>query len=320
MKRTYLKLAIAAATFVLAPFLAYAQWPSERPIRLLVGFAPGGGTDVIAREFATFLQQELGTQIVVENRPGAAGELVYTALSRAKPDGYTLGILNTPGFLSMQVQRKVGFDPNSIKPIARIGEDQTSLFVKASSELKTLSDMISASKSKPGSVAYGSSGIGTDTHLAMALLSARTGTTFNHIPFKGSSEARVAVLSSEIAAGGMNVGEFVGIDSTGLRMLVHFGTTRSPLAPNVPTAKEAGFDVVMVTERGIAAQRDLPDDITQKLSNAIKKVVENPKFQDRAKQIALSLAYLPGPEWEAQLGLRLKGFQTLWSQSPWTDR
>src|SRR5688572_20399675 len=229
MKRASLKLALAAIAFAIAPAIAHAEWPNDRPIRLIVGFAPGGGTDLIAREIASFLQQELGTQIVVDNRPGAAGEIAYTALSRAKPDGYTLGILNTPGFLSMQVQRKIGFDPNSIKPLARVGEDQTSLFVRASSEIKTLNDLVSAAKAKPGSVSYGSAGIGTDTHLAMVMLGAKTGATFNHIPFKGSAEARIAVLASEIHAGGMNVGEFVGMDSTGLRMLTHFGTKRSPL-------------------------------------------------------------------------------------------
>jgi tripartite-type tricarboxylate transporter receptor subunit TctC len=175
---------------------------------MIVGFAPGGGTDLMARAIASSLQQELGAQVIVDNRPGAAGEIAYIALSRAKPDGYTLAILNTPGFLSIQVQRKVGFDPNSIKPLARIGEDQTALFLRASSEIKTLNDLVNATKAKPGAVSYGSSGIGTDTHLAMAMLSAKTGATFNHIPFKGSAEARVAVLSNEIAAGGMNVGEF----------------------------------------------------------------------------------------------------------------
>jgi tripartite-type tricarboxylate transporter receptor subunit TctC len=320
MKTLCLKVALAVIALTLTTSFAHAEWPNDQPIRLIVGFAPGGGTDLIARAIASSLQQELGANVIVDNRPGAAGEIAYIALSRAKPDGYTLAILNTPGFLSIQVQRKVGFDPNSIKPIARIGEDQTAIFVRASSEIRTLNDLVNAAKAKPGEVSYGSAGIGTDTHLAMVMVGAQTGAIFNHIPFKGSAEARVAVLASEIAAGGMNVGEFVGIDSTGLRLIGHFGTKRSPLAPDVPTAKESGIDVVMIPERGIAAPRNLPNDITQKLSNALKRVVESPQFQERAKQISLSLAYLPGPEWESQMRPRLKSFQTLWAQAPWGER
>jgi tripartite-type tricarboxylate transporter receptor subunit TctC len=103
-------------------------------------------------------------------------------------------------------------------------------------------------------------------------------------------------------------------------MIAHFGTKRSSLAPDVPTAQESGIDVVMIPERGIAAPRDLPNDITQKLSDALKRVVDNPKFQERAKQLSLSLAYLSGPDWESQIRPRLKTFQTLWAQAPWGDK
>jgi putative tricarboxylic transport membrane protein len=320
LKNSCFKLAVAAFAMTITTSFAYAEWPNDRPIRLIVGFAPGGGTDLMARAVASSLQEELGAQVFVENRPGAAGEIAYIALSQAKPDGYTLGILNTPGFLAIQVQRKLGFDPNSIKPLARIGEDQTALFVRGSSEIKTLNDLVNAAKAKPGAVSYGTAGIGTDTHLAMALVGVKTGTAFNHIPYKGSAEARLAVLANEIAAGGMNVGEYAGGDKSGLRLIAHFGTKRSPLAPDVPTAQESGIDVVMITERGVAAQRDLPDDITQKLSSALRRVVDNPKFQERAKQLSLTLAYLPGSEWESQIRSRLKTFQTLWAQAPWGER
>lgn len=314
-----IKLSLAAAAFVASASYAHAEWPNDRPIQMIVAFAPGGSTDVMARAIEPFLEKELGADVVIENRPGASGEIAYTALSKAKPDGYTFSYINTPGYLSMQVQRKLGYDPKTIKPIVRIVDDPTAIVVPAASEINTLKDFVEAAKANPGGVSYGSSGVGTDDHLAIILLGSGTGTTYTHIPFSGAGETRTAILGSQVTGGGLNVSEFAGNDRSGLRMIAHFGMERSPQLPDVPTAKEQGFDVEMTSERGIAAPRELPDEITQKFSEAMKKVLDNPEFQKQAKQLALPLAYLSGPDWEKQMPDRLARFQKIWNETPWVQ-
>ena len=320
MMKTTIKTAFLTASMLTAAAgMAHAEWPNDRPIQMIVAFAPGGSTDVMARAMEPYLEKRLGADIVIENRPGASGEIAYTALAKSDPDGYTFSFINTPGFLSMQVQRELGYDPKDIKPIARIVDDPSAVVVPASSELQSLKDFVEAAKANPGSVSFGSSGVGTDDHLAIILLGAATGATFTHIPFSGAGETRTAILGSQITGGGLNVSEFGGNDTSGLRMIAHFGRERSPQLPDVPTAAEQGYDVFMTSERGIAAPRQTPDDISAKFAEAVKATLDDPEFQKQATQLALPLAYLPGPEWEAQMPARLEEFRKIWAATPWVQ-
>lgn len=312
--------ALAAGTLLATIGSAHAEWPKDRPIQMIVAFAPGGSTDVMARAMEPFLEKELGADIVIENRPGASGEIAYTALAKAKPDGYTFSYINTPGFLSMQVQRKLGYDPKTIKPIARIVDDPAAIVVPAASEIKTISEFVAAAKAKPGAVSFGSSGIGTDDHLAIIILGAETGTTITHIPFNGAGETRTAILGSQVTGGGLNVSEYGGNDTTGLRMINTFGKERSPQLPDVPTAIESGFNVEMTSERGIAAPREVPAEIADRFAAAVKATLDNPEFQKQAKQMALPLAYLSGADWEKEMPNRLARFQKIWDTTPWVQQ
>lgn len=320
MKRNLFALSLAFAALSASVQLAHAEWPKDRPIQMIVAFAPGGSTDVMARAMQPFLEKELGADIVIENRPGASGEIAYTALAKAKPDGYTFSYINTPGFLSMQVQRKLGYDPKTIKPVARIVDDPAAIVVPATSEIKTLADFVAAAKAKPGAVSYGTSGIGTDDHLAIILLGAESGTTITHIPFNGAGETRTAILGSQVTGGGLNVSEFAGNDTSGLRMINTFGKERSPQLPDVPTAIESGLNVEMTSERGIAAPREVPAEIADRFAAAVKATLDNPEFQKQAKQMALPLAYLSGPEWEKEMPNRLARFQEIWNKTPWVQQ
>ncbi|CAH0342829.1 tripartite tricarboxylate transporter substrate binding protein [Rhizobium sp. CECT 9324] len=316
-----LKIAALSAGTILAAFgSAHAEWPNDRPIQMIVAFAPGGSTDVMARAMEPFLEKELGADIVIENRPGASGEIAYTALAKSKPDGYTFSYINTPGFLSMQVQRKLGYDPKTIKPIARIVDDPAAIVVPQASEIKTIADFVAAAKANPGAVSFGSSGVGTDDHLAMIILGSETGTKITHIPFNGAGETRTAILGSQVTGGGLNISEFAGNDTSGLRMIVSFGAERSPQLPDVPTAIESGFNVEMTSERGIAAPLEVPVQISDKMSAAIKATLDNPEFQEQAKKLALPLAYLSGPDWEKAMPARLDRFQKIWNETPWVQQ
>jgi tripartite-type tricarboxylate transporter receptor subunit TctC len=311
---------LAASTLLATIGSAHAEWPKDRPIQMIVAFAPGGSTDVMARAMQPYLEKELGADIVIENRPGASGEIAYTALAKAKPDGYTFSFINTPGFLSMQVQRKLGYDPKTIKPVARIVDDPAAIVVPAASEIKTLADFIAAAKAKPGAVSFGSSGIGTDDHLAIIILGSESGSKITHIPFNGAGETRTAILGSQVTGGGLNVSEFGGNDTSGLRMINTFGKERSPQLPDVPTAIETGFNVEMTSERGIAAPREVPAEITDRFAAAVKATLDNPEFQKQAKQMALPLAYLSGPDWEKEMPTRLARFQKIWDTTPWVQQ
>lgn len=312
--------ALAASALLATIGSAHAEWPKDRPIQMIVAFAPGGSTDVMARAMQPYLEKELGADIVIENRPGASGEIAYTALAKAKPDGYTFSYINTPGFLSMQVQRKLGYDPKTIKPIARIVDDPAAIVVPAASEIKTIAEFVTAAKAKPGAVSFGSSGIGTDDHLAIIILGSETGTTITHIPFNGAGETRTAILGSQVTGGGLNVSEFGGNDTSGLRMINTFGKERSPQLPDVPTAIESGFNVEMTSERGIAAPREVPAEISDRFAAAVKATLDNPDFQKQAKQMALPLAYLSGADWEKEMPNRLARFQKIWDTTPWVQQ
>jgi len=160
------------------PALAQQAWSAGRPIEVIVGFAPGGGTDVMVRALAQMLTPELpGANFVISNRPGAGGETGYVALQSGRPDGYTLGTINAPGYVSLGVQRRVRYDRAQIRLIARLVDDPSAFVVHRDSPYRTLKDRVGAAKRRPGTISVGSSGIGTDDHLGLTLFEAASGTS-----------------------------------------------------------------------------------------------------------------------------------------------
>lgn len=161
---------LALAVFAMSAMSAmpaHAAWPDDRPIEVYVGFAAGGGTDLLARAMAPYLQKHLGgkARIVVVNKPGASGEIAYSALSRAAADGYTIGIVSTPSLLTIPIQRKPKYDPASIVPLARVIDDPAMFVVAGDSKLASLQDLVRQLKGNPEGVSMGSNGIGTNGHL-----------------------------------------------------------------------------------------------------------------------------------------------------------
>ena len=266
----------ALVTLALCAANAHAAWPEDRPIEFLVAYAPGGSTDVMARAMQPFLEKRLDAKIVIVNRPGAAGEIAYTALSKAKPDGYTFAFINTPGFVSTRVQRRVGYEETSIRPVARIVDDPTVLAVSNDATYKSLDDFVQAAKAAPGKLSVGTSGVGTDDHLMMVQLEQLTGITLTHVPFAGASESATALMGGHISSAGQNISELS--DDSKYRVLAQFSNERMPQEPELPTAKEQGVDLVMTSERGIAAPAKVPDDIEKRMADAVKAVLEDPAF------------------------------------------
>jgi tripartite-type tricarboxylate transporter receptor subunit TctC len=305
--------ALAAALLATTSSVALADWPTDRPIELIVAFAPGGGTDIMLRTLAPFIEAELDTQIPVLNRPGASGEITYTALSQARPDGYTISSLNTPGFLTMQIDRNLRFDPADICPIARIVEDPGTFIVQASSEFQTLADLVAHAKENPGAVSVATTGVGTDEHLAMLQLEQAADIDLTAVPFAGANEAKTALLGGHVSLIGLNAGEYATSDKDAFRALAQFSEERSSMAPDLPTAKEQGFDVLMSSERGLAARCDVPEDVRARLSAAVEAALANPEFQEKAKQQMLPISYQSGAEWQQAMPARLERFTEIFA-------
>ena len=164
----------AAALAGVAPGVAHAAYP-EQPINMIVAYAPGGGTDIIARVLARYMEKYLGNdaKIVVQNRPGAGGAIGFSAIASAPPDGYTIGFINTPNVLTIPIERKATFTWQSFDLLGNIVDDPGNFSVHADSPIKTLADLAAYAKANPGAVTYGTTGIGSDDHLATLMFERR---------------------------------------------------------------------------------------------------------------------------------------------------
>lgn len=316
-KFKYWASAIIVCASTLPSRVVYA-WP-DRPIEMIVGFAAGGGTDLTARTLATYMEKELGQSVVVVNKPGASGGLGLSYVARAKPDGYTLGMTNMPGLLTIPIERKVDFDFDSFTYLATLVRDPSAFSVTADSPYSSLKQLIDDARKQPGELTYASTGVGTDDHLAMVLFDTEAGTKFNHVPFNGAAPMRNAVLGGHATVGGMNLGEAMPYQGSKLKILAQASEKRSPLAPDVPTFAEQGVNLVFASERGVVAPKGIPEDVQTKIEDALKKIAEDPKFQDAMLKQFTEMDYLPGDAWQTRLKQADKEFRTLWEKSKWVD-
>ena len=277
-------LAATTATATLPGAVRAQAWPSK-PIRLIVGFAPGGGTDIIARAMAQRLSELLGAQIVVENRAGAAGTIGADMVAKAAPDGYTLLMGHSnPNAIAPFVLGKVPYDPaNDFSTIQYIGFVPNILVVHPSVNARSVEELIALVRSKPGTMTYASSGIGSSQHLAGALFSKITGTQLTHIPYKGSGQAITDLLAGQV---NMNFDTMPPvlphIMSGKLRALAISTSTRMPQLPDVPTFNEVGIRGFDVTNwYSLMGPKGLPREMVLKLVDAMKKTMEDPSVKGK---------------------------------------
>lgn len=314
--KTYFSLVLTGAALAVSG--AAQAWP-DRPIELVVGFAPGGGTDITARTLAKFLEDELGKPVTVINKPGASGAIGLAYVGRSKPDGYTIGMTNMPGLVSLPIERDAGFTLDSFTYLGNLVRDPSAFSVTMDSPYKSVKDIIEKAKASPEEISYGSTGVGTDDHLALVLFEDETSADLNHVPYNGAGPLRNAVLGGHTAVGGMNLGEAMPYHGKNLRILAQASEERSPLAPDVPTFKEQGVDLVFASERGIVGPKGLPEDVTASLRGALKKIAASPEFQKHMQQQFTEMDYLDGDEWLARLKAADERFRKLWLETPWTE-
>lgn len=313
-------LVLAAA--VVVPGLAAAAYP-EQPIKMVVAYGPGGGTDITARLIAPYIQKYLGNNasIVVLNRPGAGGGIGFAELANAPPDGYTIGFVNTPNVLTIPIERKVNFHWEKFELLGNVIDDPGNFSVHADSPYRNLADLVAYAKANPGAVTYGTTGIGSDDHLAALMFERAAGVKMTHVPFKGAAEVHNAIAGKQITVAAMNIGEALQYAKGGtpLRNLGQMSTSRTNLAPGLATFKEQGFDIVMASLRGIAAPKGLPPAVREQLVNAVQKAAADPEFQQKAAGYFAPLRYLPPARYEVELKDAEAGFRQLWKDMPWAE-
>jgi len=268
------------------PKKASPQYPTKA-ITLVCQFAAGGSTDLLARALGNSASKILGQPVVVENKVGASGTIGTDYVLKSKPDGYTLLTTSTGNFTSTPLVQNVPYDPNKdVRHIINIATHQIILVVHADSPWKTLDEFVAYVKQNPGKVKYGQNSPGGTTHMAMESFRKAAGLDMKMVPFGGgASEVVAALLGKHVDVGVMHpqeAGEHA-VKGT-LRPLTVFAEKRIKTFPDVPTAKEKGFNVVMGVTKGISAPAGLPDDIALKLHDTFKKVMEDPEFKAAAKK------------------------------------
>ena len=302
---------------------AAAAYP-ERVITLLVAYPPGGGTDLIARALAPYIEKNLGggARIVVVNRSGAGGEVGFAAIAAASADGYTIGFVNTPPLLTIPIERQAQFSWQRFEYLGNIIDDPCNFSVHADTSLKNLAELAAYARANPGEVTVGTTGIGSDDHLAMLKFERAAGVKMRHIPFKGSAEVRAAIAGKQILVAAINIGEALQYQKGGtpLRNLVQMSPARTNLAPDLATAKEQGYDIEMSSLRGLAAPKGLPREIREQLVRAVERSVADPEFQARAAQFFSPLRYLPPAQYEALVREADAAYRAMWKEMPWADK
>ena len=320
-KRLVLLSVMAAVALLGASPKAEAAWPKDQPITMIVAYSPGGATDIAARLAAVYIEKYLGQSVAVINRPGAGGEIGFTALAEAKPDGYTIGFINTPNVLTIPMQRKTRYSLESFIPVAQLMDDPDAFLVMKDSPINNLKDLAEYAKANPNKVTYGTSGIGSDDHIAAELFSIAANVKMKHVPFDGASSNRTALLGNHIMLGVFNISEAKEYVAGGqLKILGQMSEGRQELFPDTPTFKEQGFEVLMASTRGIAMPAGTPDAIVAAFAEACEKAINDPEFQQKCAAANLPLRFLNPTDYLASLKKNQKDFQALWDTNPWVQQ
>jgi tripartite-type tricarboxylate transporter receptor subunit TctC len=290
-----------------------AQTYPTKPVRLLVGFTPGGGVDINARLLASKLSDLIGQQAIVENRPGAGTNIANELVAKAAPDGYTLLFTSPAVAINMSLYRNPPYDAlRDFSGVSVFSESTNILVVPASLPVKSLQELVALARARPGVLNYSSAGPGTTQHLAGELFKLRTGTNIVHVPYKGSAPSLTALIAGTVQLSFVNpvaIGQHV---KTGrLRALGVAGAKRSALMPGVPTMKEAGVEGVEVPLwYGLLAPAAVPREIVRALAAAVATAANSPDIRKRLLEQGAEPVGNTSEEFDRQL----RGEVTRWAE------
>jgi tripartite-type tricarboxylate transporter receptor subunit TctC len=282
-RRQFLHLAAGVTVLPAASRIARAQVYPTRPVRLIVGFAAGGGADITARLMGQSLSERLGQQFIVENRPGAGGNIATEAVVNAAPDGYTLLLAYSANAINATLYDKLNFNfLRDIAPVGGVMREPLVILVNPSFPAKTVADFTAYTKANPGKVNMASAGIGTATHVAGELFKARTRLNMQHVPYRGGAPVLTDLIGGHVQVYFGSPGSSIEYIRAGtLRALAVTSAMRSEALPNIPTVGDflPGYEATQWY--GIGAPKDTPTDIIEKLDGKINAALADPKIKAR---------------------------------------
>lgn len=284
-----------------------ANWPRKgKPISLVVGFAPGGAQDTAARLVAPVLEKELGTNVEVVNKPGAGGQIGYTALTSSKPDGYTIGATGSPSVVVSPLDKSRGatYTRASFQPLGMQVIDPALIGVAPDSPYNSLQALIEAAKTTPNKITASTTGIQTGEHFAAVDIEQKTGAKLALVHFsEGGAQATAAFLGGHVQVYIGNVSDVTDlVKQKKIKVLGVMGEQRSEFLPDAPTLKEQGVDVVSATARGYSAPAGLPAGVATELEGALRKAIQDPAVAAKMKELGLQTNYLSAADYKAFWG------------------
>lgn len=312
--------AFSVAALTIMPGAALAEWPNDEPINLLVGYSAGGGTDIMARTMIPFLEKYVeGAEFTVVNRPGPGGEYGFTEIANGDPDGYTMGFVNAPAFLTLPYERETRYSFDDFAFVANIVTGPATLNVPANSHIETLDDFVAAAKEAPNALTVGHQGYGGSMHLSLESFLDETGVEVTQVPFPGIPPAATAILGNHISALVIGAGEAstLSAEQGGLRTLGVMSSERVDMNPDIPTFAEQGYEIYSGSDRGFAAPKGTSDEVLEAMGEAIRKTLEDPEFQKAAEEQNLPLNYMPREDYAAYLADLNQRIGNLWETNPW---
>ena len=293
-RRQFLHLAGAAAAFPVVSRIARAQSYPSRPLRMIIGYPPGGSADLTARLTGQWLAEQLGQPVVIESRPGAATNLATEAVVRAAPDGYTLLLVAPANAINATLYDKLNFNfLSDIAPVAGIIRFPNVVVVNPSLPIKTIPELIAYAKANPGKLNMASSGNGSTIHMSGELFKMMTGINMVHVPYRGGAPALTDLMGGQVQVMFDNLPTSAEHIKAGkLRGLAVTSTDRSAVLPDLPTVADFLPGYEASAWYGLAAPKNTPGDIIDKINKATNAVLADPKVQARFAELGASL--LPG--------------------------
>jgi len=278
----------------------WASYP-ERPLTLIIVFGPGGATDLTARALAKALEKKLGQSVICVNKPGAGAAVGASAIASAKPDGYTVGTtLSAPAITPHTMD--VPYTVDSFDYIILNGKYMYGIAVRSDSPFKTLKDLVNHAKQNPGKIKYSTPGPATPNNLAMLLLGKTVGLQWDNVTFKSGAETATALLGGHVDAASVNPVDVISFIEAGrLRLLASLSDTRWKWVPDVPTARELGYNIHMSGWMGFGTPKGVPGPIMERLREAFREASRDPEFLENLERFYILPDYKTGDEYRRTL-------------------
>ncbi len=318
MKKVWCVSGISLLLLTLCGSLVLAAYP-EKPIEVIVAFNPGGGTDTMARVMTKYAEKYIGGSFAIINKPGAGGEIGFTAISQQSPDGYHIGCINPPAFLTYPIQREgVKYRLEDFTPIANVVMDPSAIIVKADSPIQSFKDLVAMAKEKPEELNMAYTGPGSSEAYALKVIKGAVGTAFNLVPFSSTAPGLSALLGGHVDVMILNASEIYSQVQDGqVRVLAAGSPDRIDWLPDTPTYKEEGIELISAAFRGFAGPKGMDQEQVKALETALKKVLEDPEFLAEAEKMKLPLFFLSGKDFGTFLQEMDGQLRAEWEKGEW---